>query len=511
MASRTQYILKNAKVSVFCKTLSLVLGFVSRTLFIHFLGTEYLGINGLYSEILQILNFTELGFGTALTFAMYSPIASNDEKKIIQLLNVYKKAYRIIAIIVSSLGTILLPFLPYIIKGAETIGNGKLRIYFIFFLANTVATYFVAYKTSYVSALQKNYVCTIIDTVTNFFVMVLQIVAIAITKNYIVYLAVHTISILLSKLIISIYLNKQYPILKEKTREKLEDKEYKSLFKDIKGLLVHKFSSVAVHATDNIIISTFLSVVVVGVVSNYNLIITSVIGFVSLIFSSMTASYGNLAATSSEQSYKQAFLDVNYVNFWIYGFCSIAFFVLIPPFITLWLGESYLIDTVSFLLIIINCYLQGQTLAYSNARDASGNYSIDKWCAFSQAIINLLVSVFGAMYLGLVGVYIGTVVSRIVYLASKVAVTYKFLFNAKPKEYYLKLICYFFIVGLTGFITYIATRVLINSLNYLTFIVMCLIVAVIPNLMFLLFTFNSTEQKNLIKRVKKLLKKADVK
>ncbi len=509
MASRTQYILKNAKTSIVCKVLALILSFVSRTLFIHFLGIEYLGVNGLYSEILQILNFTELGVGTALTFAMYAPIASGDEKKIAQLLNVYKKAYRLIAVIVSVLGVCILPFLPYIVKGADTVETSNLRLYFVFFLANTVATYFVAYKTSYVTAMQKNYVVTIIETVTSLSVTAIQIIAISLTKNYIVYLAVQTASILLSKLIISIYLNKKYPILKQKTSEKLEEAEYRSLFKDIKGLLVHKFSSVAVHATDNIIISSFatLGVAVVGYISNYNLIITSVIGFVSLIFSSMTASFGNLAVSTSKNAYKQAFLDVNYVNFWIYGFCSIAFFVLIPPFITLWLGDGFLIDTVSFLLIIVNCYLQGQTLAYSNARNASGNYSMDKWWAFAQAIINLSVSIVGAMYLGLVGVYIGTVLSRVVYLVGKSGATYKFLFDAKPKEYYFKLIYYFIIVAVSGAATYFATRFLLADLNYWKFILMCLIVCALPNIIFFLLTLKTKEQKNIIVRAKKIVKR----
>ena len=495
--SRTTNAIKNTGFGLLGKLANLILAFLSRTIFIYFLGSTYLGVNGLYSEILSLLSFAELGFGSAMTFAMYKPVADKDTEKIKRLLGFYKTVYRIVAVIITVAGLCLIPFLQYIVKGAEWLNVTELRLYFLIFLANTVVGYFVTYKFAYLNALQKNYINTNIDTIVNTVSYCAQMVVILVFKDFLLNLLVNSFVLVVSRFIIIVYLNKKYPILKEKPDVPLSKSEKKPIYKEVQGLVVHQFSSVAVHSTDNILISMLsgLGVVAVGYISNYNMLINSVLGFVVILFNSVTSGFGNLVATSTVKNYHKVFKEINFLNFWIYGFCSISFWILVPPFITLWIGSDKLIDNVSFSLIIINCYLQGQSAAFNNARIAKGNFGKDKNWALAQALVNLVVSIIAGHYLGLVGIYIGTVTSRLVYVVCRPYSTYRFLFEESSVEYYKKFLLYFIAVIFTAIISKLLTYKLLVVPKVGTFVVAVFIVGIVVNLCFLLMFFKSQEMK----------------
>lgn len=506
--SRTENAVKNIVFGTISNIRGLFLSFISRTVFIYILGSTYLGISGLYSSVLSVLSLTELGFGTALTFAMYKPVAENDEDKIIKLLHFYKTVHRIVALIVALLGLAILPFLQYIVNGGKDLSLFELRLYFLIYLANSVISYFVSYKYCYLNALQKNYITTNIEAVISVIVTVLQILVLILTKNFLAYLITQTLFSILSKFGVSFYLNSQFPVLKKEPIQLMTKEEKQPIYTEVKGLLVHNFSSIAVHSTDNIIISSLsgLGVAAVGLVSNYNLIITSVLGFVGLIFGSMTSGFGNLVAMGDKANYHKVFTEANFLNFWIYGFCSIAFFVLIPPFITLWIGDTYLIDQASFFLIVLNSYLQGQCTIYNNARIAKGSFNKDKWNALCQALVNLIVSVIAAKYWGLLGVYVGTICSRMVIMARPIK-TYPFLFGRSSKEYYTDFSIYFLTVLIAGAITLFLANLILREVCLLSFAGAMLVVATIPNLIFLLFFFRTKRFRAVLDRAMKLVRK----
>lgn len=505
--SRTTNAIKNLEFGILGKIVNLVLAFASRTIFIYFLGSAYLGVNGLYTEILSLLSFAELGFGSAMTFAMYRPVADDDHEKIVKLLDFYKKIYRIIAGIITVLGILLLPFLQYIVKGADWLSVTELRIYFLIFLLNTVVGYFVTYKYSYLNALQKNYINTNIDTIVSTVSYFAQMLIMLIFRNFLLYLLVNSFVLTISRIGIAIYLNKKYPILKEKPVIHLSTEEKRPIFKEVRGLMVHQFASVAVHSTDNILISMIsgLGVVAVGYISNYNMLMNSVLAFVTILFGSVTSGFGNLVATSSIENYHKVFKEINFLNFWIYGFCSICFWILVPPFITLWIGADKLIDNTSFLLIIINCYLMGQSAAFNNARVAKGNFGKDKNWALAQAIINLVVSIVAGYYWGLVGIYIGTVVSRLVYVVFRPYSTYYFLFEQSSREYYKKFLHYFISVAIAGLVAKILTFKLLASPTMGRFIIATALVVLIINSFFLIIFLHSEELQAWKLRIKSIV------
>lgn len=504
--SRTINALRNSAYGIAWKVIFLVLGLVSRTIFIEHLGNAYVGVNGLYSEILSVLSFTELGFGNALIFAMYEPVAHNKELETMQLLDFYRKVYRLIACAIALLGTAIIPFLPHIVKGADFLTLQELRLYYVIFLFNTVCSYFVTYKYSYVTALQKNYIYTNFDSVFSMATSFLQIAVILLTNDFLAYLLTHSICLALSRVAAALYLNRKFPILTKKPAEPLPAGKRRRIFTDVKALALGQFASVAVHSTDNIIISSLsgLGVLGVGLVNNYMMLINNVLAFVTILFNSVVAGFGNLAATSGLEEYREAFEEANFINFWIYGFCSIAFFVLTPPFIALWIGEESLIDNVSFLLIIINLYLQGQCTIYMYARSAKGEFRRGIVPVIVQPIVNLVVSIIGAKTLGLVGVYIGTVVSRLV-LVMRPSLEYRYFFGRSAWEYYGKLVLHFAATFLAGLAAYMAVQPLLPAASWGRFVMGVCVVAVLPNLIFLLLFFRAKEFKAVLVRVNNLL------
>lgn len=305
--NRTAYAVRNSIYGLAGKVASLLTTFVSRTIFIYVLGKYYLGINGLYSEILSFLSFAELGFGSALTFALYAPVAHGEDEKVRQLMQFFKLAYRVIAFVILTFGLVLTPFLQYIVNGAEGLSLFELRLYFLIYLANTVTTYFVIYKYSYANALQETYVSTNIETVTSLVCAIVQLLALLLSGSFLIYLLANTGTLIVSRFFIAFYLNRRYPILKEAPTGPLSVNDRSNIFNEVKGLAVHQFSGVAVHATDSIIISAVptLGVAVVGAVSNYNMLINAVSAIVIIVFNSVVAGFGNLAVDSSPSALRR--------------------------------------------------------------------------------------------------------------------------------------------------------------------------------------------------------------
>ncbi len=506
--SRTVLATKNAVFGLAGQVINLLMAFASRTVFIYLLGEYYLGVNYLFVDILNVLSFAELGFGSAMTFALYSPVAKGQNEKVQQLLYFYRNAYRVIAFIVLLFGLALLPFLQYLVSDAGSITLSELRLYFLIFLANTVISYFVTYKFGLLNALQKTYVQTNFGTITIIGCALAQIVALVLTQSFLVYLLANFIVLTLSRLVLAKYLNARYPILKNKPEQLLPKNEKRRILHEVKGIAVHQFSGVAVHATDSIIIAVIptLGIVLVGAVGNYNMIIMAVQAIVLVLVNSAVAGFGNLAALESKQKFREVFDEANYIGFWMFGLCTVCFFALLPSFIELWIGETYLIDEASFTLILVNFYLQGQSVVYNNARIAKGNFNKDKWWSLLQAITNLVVSIVCALQFGLVGVFIGTVVSRLVFVVSRPCSTYRFLFGCSPWRYFADIVKYCFFVVLAAVVSVSATSIFLEALSIANFCLATVVCFVVANIVFFVCTFKSSVFKAVKKRVFSLAK-----
>jgi O-antigen/teichoic acid export membrane protein len=484
---------------------TLILGFISRTVFINTLGATYLGINGLFLNILNVLSFSELGIGASITFALYKPLADKDISKLKSLMYLYKKAYRVIAIIILVVGIGLVPFLHVLVKGGQGVEN--LSFIYLIFLFNTVSSYFVTHKITLLIADQKKYITTVIDLCGYICTVIIQIILLKVYKNFIIYLIAGAFMQLVLKIFSNLYINREYPFLKDKNVEKLSKEETDKIKVNVKALIMHKLGEISIYQTDNIIISSFVSVKIVGLISNYSLIINSVWIFIGSIFSSATASLGNLIANDSEEKQYLIFKVYRLISFWLIGFSTIAFYILTEPFITLWIGNNNLIDKVSFALIILNYYLAGDRTAAINMKQAAGNYKDDRYVSLFQGITNLIISMVLVSIVGLPGVYIGTILSSLIPNIVRPYMLYKNTLNKKFSLYIKDSIYYFFSVLVCVVILHFCSAFILTSVNVVRFILLIIIVTVLPNLIFILFYYKTEEFKYVQNILKKIINK----
>ena len=506
---RIQYAAKNIAFGYLGNLTSTVLGFVLRTVFIMRLDEHLLGVNGLYTGVLTMLSLAELGIGTALNFSLYAPVANKEYEKIKSYMQYYKKAYRIIALIITVLGLLLIPFLKFFIKDPGGYGIPELTLYYLIFLFNTVSTYFVSYKYSLVNAEQKNYIQTNILTITKLVTIVTQLLVLWFTSNFLLYLLTAAAVELLQKIYVSNYLNNRYPYLKEKNIVPLGQKEKKEIIDKTKALVCHKVGDVARLQTDSIIISSFISVALVGIVDNYLMVINSVSGFVNVIFNSVISSFGNLIATESKEKQYEMFRIYRFAANWIYGLSAIGFYLLLSPLVSLCWGEKWVLTGSAVGLFLIDYYFKGDRIVLSNFKTAAGVFEQDKWLALIQGAVNLIISIVLVQSMGLSGVYIGTILSGLIANITKPFIIYKVCFDKSVAEYFTDTVKHLsFMLVILAFCSMIS-RIVLQDISIMRFLIMGMIIVVLYNVFFFLVYRGNHEVKYLLQilRAKTMTKK----
>ena len=490
---RVQSAAKNIAFGYIGNLTTQLLGFVLRTVFINYLGDTLNGINDLYTGILSVLSLAELGVGTALNYSLYGPVARKDYEKIKSYMQLYKKAYRVIGLVIAVIGLAISPFLPYLVKQPQGVSVRDLTLYYFIFLFNTVSTYFVAYKYSLAYAEQKNYIQTNTITITKMITVTLQIAVIVTTRNFYLYLLTAAAVELIQKIFISWYLNRLYPYLKDKNVKKLSKEETGEVVTKTKALVFHKVGDVARLQTDSMIISAFINVTLVGFVGNYNMILNSVANFVNIIFNSVLSSFGNLIATESKEKQYSVFKVYRFFACWIYGFSAVGFFLLLTPFIVIWQGPEKVLAAGAVACILIDYYFKGDRIVLSNFKTAAGVFEQDKYLALIQGVVNLILSIVLVQKIGLVGIYIGTIVSGLIANITKPFIIYKVCFEKSVKTYFLDSVKYLAVLGgilvlLTGIKQFVMLQVTV-----LSFILMFVVICVVFNGIFLLL-FGRTQE-----------------
>ena len=475
-----------------------LMSFVLRKIFIMHLSETLLGVNSLYTNILSILNMAELGIGTALNFSLYGPVARGEKEKIKSYMQMYRRAYHVIAIVVAVIGLAMTPFLPFFIKNPGSNTLRDLTIYYFIFLFNTVSSYFVAYKYSLINAEQKNYIQTNIITITKVITVFFQIIVVVVTENFYLFLLTDAFIQLIQKIVVSRYLDNMYPYLREKNVEKLSKEESDNVWTKTKALVFHKVGDVARLQTDAIIISSFIEVTMAGVVDNYNMVISTVSNFVNIIFNSVISSFGNLIATESKEKQYSMFKVYRFFASWIYGFSCVGFMVLLTPLIRLWLGDRWILTSAAVYCILIDYYFKGDRIVLSNYKTAAGVFEPDKYLALIQGAVNLVISIaLVQTRLGITGVYIGTIVSGLIANITKPVIIYGTCFDKKAWGYFLDTAKYLasmvFVLLLCQFIS---TKV-IASLTIPSFLLMAIIITVIFNGLYFILYGRSEEFKYL--------------
>lgn len=453
--SRTENSLRNIRYALAGQFLGVAVSFVARIVFVRVLSAEYLGLNGLFSNILTMLSIAELGIGSAITFSMYEPLAQKDTPRLRALMGVYRKAYLTIGFVVGAVGALLTPALSFFVKEMPAIPN--IEAIYLLFVANSAFTYLFSYKRAFLIADQKRYLATIYRYGFFFVLNLAQMVILLTTANYILFLVLQVSFTLLENVAVSRRVDRMYPYLLEKPVPPISLDDRATLGRNIRALVLHKLGAVVLGGTSSIVMAKFVSVVSVGLYSNY-LMITGALSIVlGVMFSSITASVGSLGVEASRERQVETFRVVDFAVYWSHSFASTSLIVLFNPFIELWLGREYLFDWPVVLAIVANFYLAGLRNSVLIFKDAKGLYWPDRFRPLAEVAVNLLFSIALAQYLGVLGVLLGTALSTIlVCLPIEPYVLFKHGFDMKPFSYYWRYFRNSLLAVSTGGATFIA-------------------------------------------------------
>lgn len=432
---RTKESSKNAMTSLLFYIINSIFSFISKTVFIQFLGIEYSGLNSLFTNVLGVLNIAELGLGTAVGYSLYKPLAEKDTKTINEILKLYKYLYRIIAIFILIVGLILTVFLPYMIN--TTINMTQIKIAYILYLLATVTSYLFTFLNVLPSADQKNYIVTKIQGIFKIIKSTIQLIAIILFKNYYIWLFLEIFGNISSYICTNIIIKKKYSYYKDIQKENFLDliKKYKQIIVKVKDLFFHKIGGLVVNQTDNIVISYFCTLADVGIYGNYMLVFTLIVGTFEQIFSSITASFGNLIIEKGEKEAYNTWKELHILVVFLTTICCYMFYKLINKFVIVWVGQEYILSNLIVFAITLNIMFKIIKQPIDKFKDAFGIFW-DKQAPFIEAIINLVVSVILAKILGIIGVVIGTIISHIVITAIwKPYIVFKYGFKEKFIEY----------------------------------------------------------------------------
>ena len=493
MDKRSQNVKRNIAWGLINSTLTVILPFITRTVIIYTIGIEYTGLNSLFQSILQALSFAELGIGSAMVFSMYKPMADNNTEMICALLKFYRRCYKIIGIIILSLGLALLPFVDLLIAG-DIPGDVDVHYLFAIYLIDNVIGYlFFAYKTSLFQASQRVDWISRINILVQIIKCIIQIFAVSLIRNYYIFAIALPLTTLLNNLITEFLSRKNFP--EYICAGNLYPSQVLAIGNKIGGMVFQKIGSIILSSADTIVISAFLGLKVLGIYNGYYYVITALTSFLSIIHRSLIPSIGNSIVKESDEKNYRDFNKFHFIYGWIIGWGSICLLCLYQPFIRLWQGSDNILSmpmAALFSLYFFVFHIGDMSHIY---REALGLWWEGKFIPLISSIINLTLNLLLVNKIGLYGILIATIISVIFINIPFVAyVVFKYYFHSKRLWliYLHTLIKRFLIVTLIAIITYLTT-VLIPFKGMLQIGIICVF---LPNIIFIAIYKKSEDFEN---------------
>lgn len=423
--SRTGKSIKNVSYGLIVTVLNTLVSFASRTVLVKTLGTELLGLNGLFTEVIAMISLAELGVGMAIIYSLYKPLSENDTKKINQLMSLYCQAYKLIAIVTLVIGVLITPIVHLFITDIEFPLN-YIRIVFILFVIKIATSYLFSYKTSLLNADQKQYIVSLVSALVKFISTTAIIIVLILFKNYIYYLLLLIAQELCTNIVLSKVVDKKYPFLDY--QQKLSLKERKEILLNIKNIFIKRLSSVITSSTDNILISTLVSTIQVGIYSNYVVIFTVIRTLRQQFINGIAASIGNLNVTCDAMHCINVLRRLTYL-FFVFGMMMASgLMATLKPFITIWIGDEYLLADVIVYVAVFNLFIEICCDPLWQYLEVSGLFKQDRNIALIGSGVNVVVSIILGIKIGMVGIFLGTVCTQVIQLILKTILlfTYKF-------------------------------------------------------------------------------------
>ena len=489
------------------KLYQIVVPFLMRTIMIYFMGVQYLGLNSLFTSVLQVLNLAELGVGSAMVYSMYKPVAEHDNNTICALMGLYRKYYRIIGMVVLAAGCVIIPFVPHLIKSDVPEGINIYVLYVMNLLATVFTYWLYAYKNSILQAYQRNDIVSKVTIITDTIKYILQIFTIVFLKNYYMYVLVLILLQIASNIITAAVVTRMYP--EYRCRGSLPKEEVAQINSRIRDLFTSKIGAVIVNSADTVVISAFLGLTVLAIYQNYFFIISSVIAFIAVVFNSCTAGIGNSIIVETKEKNYNDFKKFTFLIAWIAGFCTVCIVCLMQPFMNIWMnGNEKLMlgmsEVVCFCIYFFVYEIQQLLLTY---KDAAGMWHEDKYRPLVTALTNLALNIIMVQFFGLYGVLLSTVIS-IIFIGMPWLFYNLFtvLFKRNAAKYVIRVVYYTVITIVISIITYTVCS-LVPFTGIAELIVKLIICIIVPNLLFFATLFKFEEFGQVKALVKGILKR----
>ncbi|MGH4038744.1 MAG: lipopolysaccharide biosynthesis protein [Sphaerochaeta sp.] len=501
---RTRNAGRNVAFGFIQKIYQIVMPFIMRTIMIYFMGIEYAGLNNLFTSILQVLNLAELGVGAAMICSMYAPIAEDDTAKICAIMNLYKKAFRIIGLVILGCGLLVVPVLPKLISGGvpDTL---NLYILYLLYLGNTVLSYWLyAYKNSLLYAHQRLDVSSKISLLTSTIQYIFQILVLVVFHNYYLYVIASITTQVLTNVMTAVRVDKMYP--KYQPAGQVDHGTYNEIKKKIQGLVTNKIGSTILKSADSIVISAFLGLSILAVYQNYFFIMSSVISIMVILYQSTIAGIGNSLLVENQDKNYNDFRTMTFAITWISAICCCCFIALYQPFMKLWMGEKYLLDYSVIICLVVYFFVYEIDQLIGAFKDAAGIWYEDRYRPLVTALVNLVLNLIMVQFIGLYGVLLSTVISLLVVgIPWMIHNVFSLLFTEKSMmEYCFSLVQYAVVAVVTGVITFIIC-IRIEDGGIFILILKGIIAVIVPTTIFALLYYRSVNFKRLITVARKLL------
>lgn len=500
---RTRKALINSVINIVSYIIIFIPNLLIRRVFLTTLGSEMLGLSSLYNNIIGWLSIFELGVGTAIVYSLYRPYAENNKDKMRAYIKFYGQFYRRIGFVILGVGITISPFLSFFITGNVDIRIATIG--FLLFLINSFISYIFSHKLCILNVSQQAYKITIGTTISKLVIIALQTVLLNNYPNFILYISIQLFVNLSYFIAINLYIRNNYPWINY-GNNKLEEKEKNGLLRNVKAMFMHKIGHLVVNSTDNIVISKFVGLTVLTNYTNYQIIISALQSIISTGLSGITASIGNMLTDDDNSKAYIVHKRIFFLSFWIISFIVISLYNTLNQFIVIWMGKESLLNNLTYILILINLYFTAMRGSVDQFQTGSGNFYQDRYAPICEAIINLISSVILVKYIGIAGVFLGTLISNItVIFWTKPYVVYKYVFKESVGRYFKMYIKYILIGIIPLIITACLTNTIKEEYSFLSFIINCLINIVVINISYFVIFFKSDEFKYYTMLIKQIL------
>ena len=504
--------IKTAITGVLLNALTAIMGLFVQKVLISTLGAEYSGVNNLFTNVVSILTLADLGVSSAVIFHLYRPLAEKNYRKVTALLNYYHKACWIIGGVILLGGLILMPFAPALV--GENNVSANLYITFGLFVINALFSYLLNYRRPLLNADQKGFTvnavvlgCSLLSYGSRFLVLIL-------TQNFYLFILCLIITKIIEDLIINAIVKRHYTFLSGEAA-RLDKPTKLDIRKKMYASVYHNAATYVVNSTDSIIITQIFGVMQLGIYTNYFMVIQSLLNLIGQIFNGMSASLGNLLATEGRKKLYIFTKRIMLLDFWIYSIISIGCYFCITPFIKMWIGggNEYLLSDVVLMALVLNLFIMGMRATMGGVFNAAGIIYENRFVPVVEAIINLVSSIVLALWIGLPGVFIGTILSNLfLHLYSYPKYGFALVLKRKPSEYIILFLRYLVLFVLGWMATGAIVQLFKIESNFWDFIVKGIIAVTIPSVIYWLVFWKSEEYKYYVALVKtfwakKILKK----